>query len=105
MTSTSNAMSGGPLGGISWQVDIPSLSQLVVSVGSHGLKQLALSGVDIHSIGCMLMIAEYTPCSSDFRRLLNRARSEQRAEHLWFHKMVEIGASTNFLADQLLKTR
>lgn len=66
MTSTSNAMSGGPLGGISWQVDIPSLSQLVVSVGSHGLKQLALSGVDIHSISCMLMIAEYTLTSEGY---------------------------------------
>ena len=29
-----------------WQVDIPGLSQLVLSAGAQGLKQLALAGVD-----------------------------------------------------------
>lgn len=89
----------------SLQVDLPALSQLILSVGTHGLKQLALAGVDLHSIGCMLMIAEYTPASSSFRRTIFHARASQRSERLWLYKVVEIGAATNFLADQLLKTR
>ena len=94
-----------PSGGPQWQVDIPSLSQLVVSAGSYGLKQLALAGVDIHSIGCLLMIAELVPASMEFRKGLNRSREKQRSERLWVYAMIEIGAGTNFLADQLLKTR
>ncbi|KAK7179894.1 hypothetical protein PSPO01_14024 [Paraphaeosphaeria sporulosa] len=89
----------------SLQVDLAGLSQLIFNVGSHGLKQLATAGVDIHSIGCMLMIAEYTPASQEFRKKINYARNAQRSERLWLYKFVEIGASTNFLADQLLKTR
>lgn len=88
-----------------WQVDISGLSQLILNVGAHGLKQLALAGVDIHSIGCMLMIAEFTPASPAFRKKITSARNAQRSERLWLYKVVEIGASTNFLADQLLKTR
>ncbi|KAL4997878.1 hypothetical protein BDV10DRAFT_201550 [Aspergillus recurvatus] len=88
-----------------WQIDIPSLSQLVFSAGAHGLKQLALAGVDPHTIGCMLMIAEYTPASQDFRTKLNKARQQQRMDRVWLYKLVEIGACTNFLADQMLKTR
>jgi hypothetical protein len=88
-----------------WQVDIPSLSQLLVSAGSHGLKQLSLCGVDIHSIGCMLMIAELTPACQEFRKTLNLVRDKQRAEKMWMYKVVEIGGATNFLADQMLKTR
>lgn len=89
----------------SWQVDIPGLSQLILNVGSHGLKQLAMAGVDIHSIGCMLMIAEFTPASQEFRKKITNARQVQRSERQWLYKVVEIGAATNFLADQLLKTR
>ncbi|KAL4909750.1 hypothetical protein BDW74DRAFT_143656 [Aspergillus multicolor] len=88
-----------------WQIDITGLSQLIFSAGAHGLKQLALAGVDPHTIGCMLMIAEYTPASQDFRTKLSKARQQQRMDRLWLHKLVEIGASTNFLADQMLKTR
>jgi hypothetical protein len=88
-----------------WQIDIPGLSQLILNAGAYGLKQLALAGVDPHAIGCMLMIAEYTPASPDFRTKLNKTREEQRAEQLWLYKMIEIGTSVNFLADQMLKTR
>ncbi|KAL4751109.1 hypothetical protein BDW72DRAFT_212906 [Aspergillus terricola var. indicus] len=88
-----------------WQIDIPSLSQLVFSAGVHGLKQLALAGVEPHTIGCMLMIAEYTPASQDFRSKLNKARQQQHVDRVWLYKLVEIGACTNFLADQILKTR
>jgi hypothetical protein len=51
---------------LAWQVDIAGLSQLIFNLGSHGLKQLAMAGVDLHFIGCMLMIAEFTPASPDF---------------------------------------
>jgi hypothetical protein len=53
----------------------------------------------------MLMIAEFTPASPAFRKKITTARNAQRSEKLWLYKVVEIGASTNFLADQLLKTR
>ncbi|KAL3431840.1 hypothetical protein BDV09DRAFT_175532 [Aspergillus tetrazonus] len=53
----------------------------------------------------MLMIAEYTPASQDFRTKLNKARQQQRVDRVWLYKLVEIGACTNFLADQMLKTR
>lgn len=101
----SNALAASGQGGPTWQVDIPGLSQLILSAGSYGLKQLACCGVDVHSIGCMLMIAEYVPASKDFRATLNRARDSQRSERLWMYKVVEIGTATNFLADQMLKTR
>ncbi|KAL4917858.1 hypothetical protein BDW62DRAFT_182970, partial [Aspergillus aurantiobrunneus] len=88
-----------------WQIDIPGLTQLVFSAGAHGLKQLALAGVDPHTIGCMLMIAEYTPASQAFRTKLSQAREQQRQDRIWLYKLVEIGTCTNFLADQMLKTR
>ena len=93
--------SGGP----SWQVDIPGLTQLILSAGTYGLKQLASAGIDMHTIGCILMLSEYTPASKEFRKTINRAREQQRSQRLWMYKMVEIGTATNFLADQLLKTR
>ncbi|KAL3475478.1 hypothetical protein BJX99DRAFT_259421 [Aspergillus californicus] len=66
---------------------------------------MALAGVDPHTIGCMLMIAEYTPASQDFRTKLSKFREQQRLDRVWLYKLVEIGACTNFLADQMLKTR
>ncbi len=89
----------------SWQVDIPGLSQLVMGAGAHGLKQLALSGVDIHTIGCMLMVSELIPASQDFRITLNAQREKQRAKCQWLYNLVEIGAASSFLVDHLLKTR
>lgn len=98
-------MAASGQGGPTWQVDIPSLSQLILSAGSYGLKQLAYSGVDVHSIACMLMIAQYVPASKDFLATLHRSRESQRSDRLWMYKLVEIGTATNFLADQMLKTR
>ena len=89
----------------SWQVDVPGLSQLVMNVGVHGLKQLALSGVDIHTVGCMLMVGEMIPASQEFRQELNRRREKQRMERRWLYNLVEIGAGSFFLVDQFLKTR
>ncbi|KAI4221819.1 MAG: hypothetical protein L6R36_006622 [Xanthoria steineri] len=93
------------VGMASWQVDIPGLSQLIIGAGAHGLKQLALSGVDIHTIGCMLMVGELTPASQSFRNTLNTQRKKQRNERQWLYNLVEIGAASSFLVDQLLKTR
>ncbi|KAI9890801.1 MAG: hypothetical protein M1814_003585 [Vezdaea aestivalis] len=101
MANTLQSTSGAP----SWQVDIPNLSQLILGAGAQGLKQLALSGVDIHAIGCMLMIGEFTPTSDEFRKSLKRCREAQRSERLWMYKVVEYGSGQNFLADNLLKTR
>ncbi|KAL8735491.1 MAG: hypothetical protein Q9181_002781 [Wetmoreana brouardii] len=89
----------------SWQVDIPGLSQLVLGAGAHGLKQLALSGVDIHTLACMLMVSELTPASQGFRITLNTLREKQRNERQWLFNLVEIGAGSSFLVDHLLKTR
>ncbi|KAL9584033.1 MAG: hypothetical protein Q9212_002355 [Teloschistes hypoglaucus] len=89
----------------SWQVDIPSLSNLVASAGAHGLKQLALSGVDIHTLGCMLMVSELIPSCQEFRLDLNTRREKQRGERRWLFNAVELGAGTSFLVDHLLKTR
>ncbi|KAL8959218.1 MAG: hypothetical protein Q9183_005674 [Haloplaca sp. 2 TL-2023] len=88
-----------------WQVDIPGLSQLVLGVGAHGLKQLALSGVDIHTIGCLLMLSELVPASQPFRINLNTRREKQRGQRPWLYNLVEIGAGSSFLVDHLLKTR
>jgi hypothetical protein len=63
---SSNAVAAAGPSGPAWQVDIPGLTQLILGAGSYGLKQLATSGVDVHSIGCMLMIAEYVPASQEF---------------------------------------
>ena len=88
-----------------WQVDIPGLSQLVLRVGAHGLKQLALSGVDIHTLGCLLMLSELVPASQSFRINLNTRREKQRGQRQWLYNVVEIGAGSSFLVDHLLKTR
>lgn len=89
----------------SWQVDIPGLSRLVMGAGAHGLKQMVLSGVDIHTIGCMLMVSELIPVSQDFRITLNARREKQRTECQWLYNLVEIGAGSSFSVDHLLKTR
>lgn len=89
----------------SWQIDIPGLSQLVLGAGAHGLKQLALSGVDVHTIGCMLMVSELTPASQGFRAVMSARREKQRTERQWLYNLVEIGAGSSFLVDHLLKTR
>src|SRR3954452_20423225 len=92
-------------GAVQWQADIPGLTQLILKMGANGLKQFAMSGVDAHTLACMLMIGELTPASNEFRLALNRHREKQRRASWWFHKLVEVGSGANFIADQLLKTR
>lgn len=87
------------------QLDLVGLTNLATSIGSRGLKYLATSGVHMHSLGCMLMIAELAPASVHFRHRLDQVRQQERSERFWYFKAVEIGAASNFLVDQLLNTR
>jgi hypothetical protein len=95
----------GSSSGVAWQVDIPGLSGLVMRLGAEGLKKLQLSGVDIHTIGCMLALGEMTPASVNFRTRLQKIRRSQRAETWWIHDIVQFGSGVNFVVDELLKTR
>jgi hypothetical protein len=100
--TTSSIASSRP---VSWQVDIPGLANLVARAGAEGLKQLALAGVDIHTIGCMLALGELTPASIEFRTRMQKQRREQQSQSWWLHAIVEYGAGTNFVVDELIKTR
>ena len=104
MTSNT-ALSAGGGGGVGWQVDLPGLASLVLNLGASGLKRFAEAGVDFHTILCMGEIAEKCPASNEYRRELSVCRQAQRTESQWLYKLVEIGAATNFVADELLKKR
>lgn len=104
MTS-STALSAGGGGGVGWQVDLPGLASLVLNLGASGLKRFAEAGVDFHTILCMGEIAEKCPASNEYRRELSVCRRAQRKESQWLYKLVEIGAATNYVADELLKKR
>ena len=88
-----------------WQVDLPGLASLVLNLGASGLKRFAEAGVDFHTILCMGEIAEKCAASNEYRRELSVCRQAQRSESQWLYKLVEIGAATNFVADELLKKR
>jgi hypothetical protein len=90
---------------VQWQMDIPALALLFVKAGAHGLKQIALAGVDVHTIGALLTLGNLVPASVEFRKRLDVCRTEQKRSKSWIYKTIEIGAATNFLADELLKTR
>jgi hypothetical protein len=55
---------------VNWQVDIPNFASLVARLGAEGLKKLQLSGLDIHTVGCLLALGEITPASVAFRSTL-----------------------------------
>ena len=103
--SSSSAISAGGGGGVAWQVDLPGLASLVLNLGASGLKRFAEAGVDFHTILCMGEIAEKCAASNEYRRELSVCRQAQRTESQWLYKLVEIGAATNFVADELLKKR
>jgi hypothetical protein len=90
---------------VQWQMDIPALTLLFVKAGAHGLKQIALAGVDVHTIGALLTLGNLVPASVEFRKRLDVCRTEQKRSKSWIYKTIEIGGATNFLADELLKTR
>ena len=88
-----------------WQVDLSGLASLVLNLSASGLKRFAEAGVDFHTILCMGEIAEKCPASNEYRRELSVCRQAQRTESQWLYNLVEIGAATNFVADELLKKR
>ena len=89
--------------GIGWQVDLPGLSALVLNVGAAGLKRFAQAGVDVHTLICMGEIAQVCPACPEFRKQISLCRQEQREQKIWLYKAIEIGTSSNFIADELLK--
>ena len=91
--------------GVAWQVDLPGLASLVMNLGAAGLKRFAQAGVDFHTVLCMGEIAEKCPASAEYRRQVALCRQEQRHQSRWLFKAIELGAATNFVADELLKTR
>ena len=99
-----NAPAGGD-GRVGWQVDVPSLASLVTKLSVEGLKRFAEAGVHFHTIICMAEIAEKCPASNEYRKRLSDCRQEQRKQSQWLYKIVEVGAATNFVADELLKHR
>lgn len=103
--SSSTALQAGRVGGVGWQVDLPGLASLVLNPGASGLKRFAEAGVDFHTVLCMGEIAEKCAASNEYRRELSVCRQAQRTESQWLYKLVEIGAATNFVADELLKKR
>ncbi|KAF4448410.1 hypothetical protein F53441_8218 [Fusarium austroafricanum] len=90
---------------IQWQIDIPSLSQMILKIGAEGLKSIQMSGVDIHTIGCLLALGEITPADDMFRRKLVSYRRKQRSRRWFLNAVVEYGSGTNAVIDQLLTTR
>ncbi|CCC06299.1 hypothetical protein SMACR_00516 [Sordaria macrospora] len=88
----------------SLQVDLTGLGQMMMTMGAGGLKKLASSGIDIHTIGSMYALGQLAPACQDFRNRLHKARQEQRKEQWWIG-LVELGAGTNFVLDEFLKTR
>ena len=104
-SSTAVSAGGGGGGGVAWQVDLPALASFVLNLGASGLKRFAEAGVDFHTILCMGEISEKCAASNEYRRELSVCRQAQRTESQWLYKLVEIGAATNFVADELLKTR
>jgi hypothetical protein len=90
---------------VNWSINIPELADLVLRFGAEGLKRLQLSGVDIHTIGCILSLGEITPASLEYRTRLQKAREVQRAKTWWIHNTIQYGSGVNFVVDELLKTR
>ncbi|KAA6415431.1 MAG: hypothetical protein FRX48_00146 [Lasallia pustulata] len=103
--SSDTALVSGQGSGIGWQVNLPSFSSLALNLGVAALKQLATAGVSEHTLQCMLMIAEVCPASNEYRRDISKCRQEQRKTAIWMCKIVELGTATNFVVDELLKTR
>ncbi|RSL96722.1 hypothetical protein CDV31_013326 [Fusarium ambrosium] len=99
------AVSTTPQSNVQWQIDIPSLSQMILRIGAEGLKSIQMSGVDVHTVGCLLGLGEITPASDTFRRKLVGYRHKQRSRRWFLNTVVEYGSGTNAVIDQLLNTR
>ncbi|KAI1871184.1 uncharacterized protein JN550_004629 [Neoarthrinium moseri] len=78
---------------------------MVQRIGAEGLKKLQMSGFDIHTIGCLLALAEIAPASDAFRKKVLECRSKQRSRRWFLNAVIEYGSGTNVVIDQLLHTR
>ncbi|KAL3963131.1 hypothetical protein ACCO45_000135 [Purpureocillium lilacinum] len=104
-TSSGSALAPAGQQGAQWQIDIPSLSQMLLRIGADGLKRIQMSGVDLHTIGCLLALGEVSPASATFRKKLLSYRRIQRSRKWFLNAIIEYGSGTNTVVDQLLKTR
>ncbi|KAI4118961.1 MAG: hypothetical protein LQ345_001043 [Seirophora villosa] len=95
-------MSGSAVG---LQVDLPSLTTLVLNLGAAGLGKFAQAGVDAQTLVCMGEIAGVSPASSEYRKEISLCRQQQRKQSIWLYKLVEIGTASNFVIDELLKKK
>ncbi|KAI4088720.1 MAG: hypothetical protein LQ344_005876 [Seirophora lacunosa] len=74
-------------------------------LGAAGLKKFAQAGVDAQTLVCMGEIAGVSPASSEYRKEISLCRQQQRKQSIWLYKLVEIGTASNFVIDELLKTK
>jgi hypothetical protein len=94
----SQAIASGP----QWQIDIPTLAQVLTNFGIAGLKQLALTGIDVHSLICLHALSGVTQTSFEYRNVLETCK----AKHLkttWIHKALEISGASNYFVGILFK--
>jgi hypothetical protein len=99
-TGVISSTSGIGARSVQWQADIPGLTQLILRIGARGLKKVALAGVNVHTLSCLLMIGGCTPASTACRRALLRCRNAQRREssgftQWWKSVRVQILSQTN----------
>ncbi|KAL9007413.1 MAG: hypothetical protein Q9173_007311, partial [Seirophora scorigena] len=95
-------MSGSAVG---FRFDLPALTSMVLNLGAAGLKNFAQAGVDAQTLVCMGEIAGVSPASSGYRVEMSVCRQQQRKQSIWLYKLVEIGTVSNFLIDELLRTK
>ncbi|KAF2420763.1 hypothetical protein EJ08DRAFT_529160 [Tothia fuscella] len=100
--STSSQALASAARGVSWQIDIPTLTQVIVGLGAAGLKQLAACGIDIHSLGSLLAIAELTQTSDKYRLVLEACK-ERHTTSKWVYKAFEFAGASNFFVGTLFK--
>lgn len=90
---------------VAWQMDIVGLTQLIIHAKDHDLKQIALAGVDPHTMKCLLMLEKLSPICLEFRKRLSACRRKQRKSRKLIYKAIEIGTATNFATNGPLKRR
>ncbi|KAI1370494.1 hypothetical protein F4677DRAFT_465192 [Hypoxylon crocopeplum] len=92
----------------SLQLDIAAAPSSIVSPQTNlqwQMKKIQKSGVDIHTVGCLLALGEVTPISTLFRKKLQNCHQKQRSQRWFLNAMLKYSSGKNFMVDQLLKTR
>jgi hypothetical protein len=101
--SSSNALvsaSSGP----SWQVDIPSLTQLMINIGVGGLKQLDVAGIGVYTMGALIQLGNVTKTTHEYETALVKCKNKHLAS-TWIHKTLELAGASNIVVATLLKDR